>query len=163
MVLSAIVAMAENRAIGKNNQLPWRLPADLRHFKEITLGKPIVMGRKTYESIGRVLPGRQNVIITRQPSFQVPGAEVVCSPDAAFKLLAPAAEVMVIGGAELYRELLSRFQRIYITLVHAVIEGDSFFPDLDPAEWREGVREDHGADEENVYPYSFVVLERNRR
>jgi dihydrofolate reductase len=160
MYLSAIVAMAENRVIGKNNQLPWRLPADLRHFKEITLGKPLLMGRKTYESIGRLLPGRQNVIITRNQNFQVLGADIVHSLEQAWALLADANEVMVIGGAELFCELLPQIQRIYLTLVHAAIEGDSYFPALNPAEWCPGVSEEHRADEENNYGYSFVTWER---
>nr|AIA14776.1 Dihydrofolate reductase [uncultured bacterium] len=160
MPISAIVAMAENRVIGKNNQLPWRLPADLRHFKALTMGKPILMGRKTHESIGRVLPGRQNIITTRNTAFQVPEALVVHSLEAALKTLPETEEVMLIGGAELYRELFPKVQRIYMTLVHAEVEGDSYFPELKPSEWQQISCEDHEADQDNAYPYSFLVWER---
>lgn len=160
MYISAIVAMAENRVIGRNNALPWRLPADLRHFKELTLGKPVLMGRKTHESIGRVLPGRRNIITTRNTTFEVPDALVVHSIEAALQTLSESDELMLIGGAELYRELLPRVQRIYMTVVHAEIEGDSYFPELKPAEWRQVNSEDHPADKDNAYPYSFVIWER---
>ncbi len=160
MLISAVVAMAENRVIGKENRLPWHLPADLKYFKTLTLGKTILMGRKTHESIGRVLPGRRNLILTRNPALQVPGAQVVDSLSQALKILSPADELMIIGGAALYRELLPQIQRIYLTLVHARIEGDSYFPELNPSEWQELSREDHPADEKNAYSFSFVVLER---
>lgn len=160
MHLSAIVAMAENRVIGRNNRLPWRLPADMRYFKKITMGKPILMGRKTYESIGRVLPGRLNIIMTRNTNFQVPEARVVHSLDAALQVVSEVEEAMVIGGAELYQALLLQIQRIYMTVVHAEIEGDQYFPMLDPKEWRQISSEAHQADAENVYAYSFVEWER---
>lgn len=160
MRISAIVAMAENQVIGRANQLPWHLPADLKHFKALTLGKTILMGRKTHESIGRVLPGRRNLIMTRNKTFQVPGAQVVDSLAAALKTVDPDEELMVIGGAELYRELLPQVLRIYMTIVHARPLGDSYFPVLNPAEWREVSYEDHPADAQNALPYSFVVWER---
>ncbi len=160
MKLSAIVAITENRVIGRNNRLPWRLPADLCHFKKLTLGKPILMGRKTYESIGRVLPGRRNLILTRNSAYQVPGAEVVFSLEEAVSGLKADEELMLIGGAELFREFLPRVQKVYLTLVRAELEGDSYFPELSAAEWREVSREDHGADAENEYDYSFTVWER---
>jgi len=160
MRISAIVAMAENRVIGRDNQLPWRLPADLRHFKELTLGKPILMGRKTHESIGRVLPGRRNIIMTRNRDYQAPGTERVHSLAEVFKTLLPTDELMLIGGAELYRELLPQVGRLYLTQVHADVKGDSYFPELNPAEWKELSREEHAADAENEYPYSFMVWER---
>ncbi len=161
MLISAIVAMAENRVIGKDNQLPWRLPADLRHFKALTLGKPVLMGRKTHESIGRALPGRRNIILTRNSGFQAAeGAEVVSSIDVAMESLKATDELMLIGGAELYRELLPRVQRIYLTVVHAQVEGDCYFPELNLTEWRQTSCEDHAADEENRYSYSFMVWER---
>ncbi len=160
MELSIVVAMSENRVIGKDNQLPWHLPADLRHFKAVTMGKPILMGRKTHESIGRALPGRQNVVVTRQRGYNAKGCTVALSVDAALAVCADAAEVMVIGGAQLYRELLPRSTRLYLTLVHAVIEGDAFFPEIDPTIWRETGRTDHAADENNGLAFSFVTLQR---
>lgn len=160
MQLAAIVAMAENRVIGKDNQLPWRLPADLRHFKALTLGKTILMGRKTHESIGRVLPGRPNLIMTRNTDLQVPGAIVVHSLEAALKFVSAEDEVMIIGGAQLYRELLPQTQRIYMTIVRAELVGDSYFPELDLKEWRQVASEEHEADEENAYAYRFVEWER---
>lgn len=162
MLISAIVAMAENRVIGKDNQLPWRLPADLRHFKALTMGKPVLMGRKTHESIGRALPGRRNIILTRNTGFKASeGVEVVHSIDAVLKSLKATDELMLIGGAELYRELLPRVQRIYLTVVHAQVEGDRYFPELDLSEWRQVSREDHAAEGENAYAYSFTVWERH--
>ncbi len=162
MELSIVVAMAENRVIGNNNQLPWHLPADLRHFKTLTMGKPILMGRKTHESIGRALPGRQNIVVTRQRGYQAEGCMVTLSVDAALAACADAAEVMLIGGAQLYRELLPRSTRIYLTLVHAIIAGDTLFPAIDPAAWHETARADHPADEKNAYPFSFVTLQRRK-
>jgi len=161
MLISAIAAMADNRVIGRDNQLPWRLPADLRHFKALTWGKPILMGRKTYDSIGRALPGRQNIILTRNLAFQAAGTQVVHSLDAALDLMQGVEECMLIGGAELYQALLPRVHRIYLTLVHAQILGDSYFPVLNPTEWHERQREDHTADTENEYAYSFTIWERD--
>lgn len=159
--LSAIVALSDNRVIGKNNQLPWHLPADLQHFKTITLGKPIIMGRKTYESIGRPLPGRQNIVITRSNAFQAPGCSVFTSVDTALASVAECEEVFIIGGAQLYQQLLPRIQRLYLTIVHQhVVMGDAFFPEIDPREWREISHEDCLPDEKNPIAYSFVVLER---
>jgi dihydrofolate reductase len=160
MQLVAIVAMSENHVIGLNNKLPWHLPADLAHFKNITMGKPVLMGRRTYESIGRPLPGRCNIIITRDPCFDAPGCVVADSIDSALKSADYADEVFVIGGALLYQQLLPQVERLYMTLIHHEMEGDTFFPELDKREWRECQREFHEADELNVYPYSFLVLER---
>ena len=160
MKLSIVVAMAENRVIGKGNQLPWRLPADLRHFKTVTMGKPIVMGRKTHESIGRALPGRHNIVVTRQHGYRAEGCTVALSVDAALAACADAPEVMLIGGAQLYRELLPRSSTIYLTQVHAVIEGDAFFPEIDLAEWCESERSDYPADDKNEHAFSFVILQR---
>ncbi|OGT69302.1 MAG: dihydrofolate reductase [Gammaproteobacteria bacterium RIFCSPHIGHO2_12_FULL_45_9] len=159
MPISAVVAMAENRVIGCNNQLPWRLPADLRHFKLVTMGKPVIMGRKTYESIGRPLPGRVNIVVTRDSQRQVPGCIVVTSPQAALQV-AEQAELCVIGGSELYRQLLPQVQRIYLTIVHHSFSGDAYFPELNAADWHETERMDYQADAENPYAYSFIVLER---
>lgn len=160
MRISAVVAMAQNRVIGKNNQLPWRLPADLRYFKALTLGKPILMGRKTHEAIGRVLPGRRNIILTRNKAFQVSGAKVIYSFEEVLKGLKEEDELMLIGGAQLFQALLPEIQKIYLTKVHAIVEGDSYFPELNPTEWQEIYCEDHPADHENEYAYSFSVWER---
>lgn len=160
MLISAIVAMAENRVIGAQNKLPWHLPADLSHFKAVTMGKPILMGRRTYDSIGRALPGRCNVIITRNPDFQAPGCVVANSIECALESVAYSDEVFIIGGALLYEHMLSRIQRLYITQIHQQFDGDAFFPELAPAEWKRISCEEHLADAKNPYPYSFTVLER---
>ncbi len=163
MLLSFVVAMADNRVIGRAGGLPWHLRADLRYFKRITMGKPIIMGRRTHESIGRPLPGRHNIVISRNPAYQAPGCTVVDSTDAALTTAGAAEEIMIIGGGSLYRETLPRASRLYLTEVHASPEGDVTFPELDPAEWREVSRESHPADAANDHPYSFVVLERVSR
>jgi dihydrofolate reductase len=160
MRISIVVAVAANGVIGRDNALPWHLPADLRHFREITLGKPVVMGRRTYESIGRPLQGRVNIVVTRRPAFRAPGCVVVNSAEAALRAARGAAEVMVIGGATLYAELLPRATRIYLTLVHAVMDGDTRFPELPGDEWVEAEREDHEPDARNPCPFSFLLLER---
>jgi len=161
-IISAIVAMSENHVIGDNNQLPWFLPADLRHFKGITTGNPILMGRKTYASIGRPLPNRTNIIITRNPSFNAPGCIVVTTIHAAIQraLLDGNNEIFIIGGAEVYAQLMPHIERIYLTIVHQTFEGDAYFPELDRTEWKECENITHRPDEENVYPYSFLRLER---
>lgn len=161
-ILSAVLAMSENRVIGKNNQLPWRLPADLKHFKAITTGHPILMGRKTYESIGRPLPNRTNIILTHNPLFQAPGCIVVTSVDEAIRdaSLENKEEIFVIGGAEIYKLLLPVTQRIYLTIVHHQFEGDAYFPELVEGAWKEVEKIEHRADGENAYDYSFLRLER---
>lgn len=159
-MISIIVAMDRNRLIGSNNGLPWRLPADLAHFKAITLGKPIIMGRKTYESIGRPLPGRHNIVISRNPEFSAPGCTVVLSVDAALAAAGEVDELMVIGGARLYADMLPRAQRIYLTQVDGAFTGDTWFPPLDAAVWREVERVEHPADERNAQACSFIRLER---
>lgn len=161
-LISAIVAMAKNRVIGKNNQLPWHLPADLKHFKLITTGHPILMGRKTYESIGKPLPNRTNIVLTRDKSYHAPGCLVVNSLDEAIKFAESEEnkEIFIIGGAEIYRQLLGAIERIYLTVVQHEFEGDAYFPELDQKEWKEIEREEHGADEKNEYGYSFIILER---
>jgi len=161
--IAIIVAMAENRTIGRDNRLPWHLPADLRHFKQLTMGKPVLMGRRTHESIGRALPERTNIVISRDRNYTAPGCIVAHSLDRALEAAADGAEVMVIGGTELYRQLLPRADRIYLTLVHAEFEGDAFFPELAAEEWREAERTDCPPDEKNPWPYSFVRLDRIRR
>lgn len=159
MRLSIIAAMSENYVIGKDNQLPWRLSADLQHFKKITWGKPILMGRKTYESIGRPLPGRRNIIITRNPEFQVEGCEITHSLEQALSLVKDSEEVMVIGGAELFAQALPQAKRMYLTLIHHHFEGDCFFPRWDAKQWREVERVEFAADDGFVYGFSFIVLE----
>ncbi|MCA1797905.1 MAG: type 3 dihydrofolate reductase [Xanthomonadaceae bacterium] len=156
--LTLVVAHADNRVIGRDNRLPWHLPADLKHFKGVTLGKPVVMGRRTWESIGRALPGRLNIVVSSQ---SVTGDLVtVRSLDAALGAAGAVPEVCVIGGARLFAEALPRAARIHLTEVHADIEGDVYFPPLEPGVWREVSREFRVADERNAYPMSFVVLER---
>lgn len=160
-VLSAIVAMSENRVIGKDNKLPWHLPADLKHFKEITTGHHIIMGRKTFESIGKSLPNRVNIVLSRDTDFVASGCQTVTSIDSALEIAKAAQqhEIFIIGGAEIYRQLLSRIKRLYLTIVHTNIEGDAWFPELDTASWHEVSRERHEADEKNTYAYSFITME----
>jgi len=162
-MLSIVVAMDRNRLIGRGNTLPWRLPADLKHFKAVTMGKPIVMGRRTYESIGRPLPGRTNIVVSRDPRYAAPGCTVVPSIDAALAAADGAPEIMLIGGAQLYAELLPRARRIYLTRIDAAFEGDTWFPELAPGGWREVERSDHAPDGQNPYPFSFILLERRER
>jgi len=159
-LIAFAVAMDEQGVIGRANALPWHLPADLRHFKSVTLGKPIVMGRRTHESIGRALPGRHNIVVTRDRAYTAAGCTVVHSVAAALAVAGDAEEVVIIGGAELFEALLPRTERIYLTRIHARFQGDTFFPEPDPAQWREVQREDHLPDERNPHPYSFLVLER---
>ena len=160
MKISIIVAMAANGVIGRENQLPWHLPADLKHFKQMTMGKPILMGRKTWESIGRPLPGRTNIVITRDSTYSAAGCEVVNSIDAAITAAGEQDEVMVIGGAELYRQVLPDTDTIYLTRIHEAFEGDSRFPEIRNTEWHQVERVDHEADEKNSHDYSFIRLDR---
>lgn len=160
MRISLIVALARNRVIGRDNQLPWRLSADLQHFKRLTMGKPIVMGRKTCESIGRPLPGRTNIVVTRDSSFSAAGCRVVHSIDAALVAAGGADEVMIMGGENLYSQLLPRADRLYLTEVQADVSGDAWFPEFDQTQWQELERESHRADEKNEFDYDFVVLAR---
>jgi dihydrofolate reductase len=162
MRIAIIVAMAENRVIGRNNQLPWRIPADLGHFKMLTMGKPIIMGRRTHESIGRPLPGRDNIVITADSDYQADGCQVVHSIDQALEAAGDCDEAMIIGGADLYRQTLEYADRLYLTLVKADPEGDTWFPAIEAQQWREIERETHKADERNEYDYDFVVLDRAR-
>jgi dihydrofolate reductase len=156
-----VVAAAENDVIGRRNQLPWRLPADLRHFKALTLGKPVLMGRKTYESIGRALPGRMNLVLSRSPQFGPADCTVVGDIDAARRAAGAQSVIMVIGGAQIYRECLPFASRIHLTLVHEIIEdGDAFFDAWRGPLWRETARERHEADEKNLCAYSFITLDR---
>ncbi|MFB5281781.1 dihydrofolate reductase [Peribacillus sp. Hz7] len=160
-MISLIVAMDQNRVIGKNNQLPWYLPADLQYFKKVTMGKPIIMGRKTFESIGRVLPGRENIIVTRNQSYTNSDCTILHTIDE-IKQYADQSEqeVFVIGGAEIFKEILPVTDRIYITEIEASFEGDTYFPSLDENEWITRSSTPGIVDEKNVYAHRFVVLER---
>ena len=158
--ISIIVATDERGAIGRDGRLPWRLPNDLQRFKALTMGKPILMGRRTWESIGRPLPGRLNVVISRQAQFGAPGCTVVASLDEALAVANAAPEACVIGGAEIYRLALPRAAVIHRTQVHATVAADTFFPTLDVADWDEVAREDHPSDDRHAYAYSFLELRR---
>jgi dihydrofolate reductase len=158
-MISLIVAASENNVIGAQGDLPWRLSADLRRFKEITMGKPIVMGRKTYESIGRPLPGRQNIVITRQAGYLAEGCDVVDSPEAAIAAAGDADEIMIIGGSHVYAAFLPLADRIYLTRVHAEVEGDAHLPDLGDS-WEVSAQVDREADDANQYACSYLTLDR---
>jgi dihydrofolate reductase len=159
--LELVVAAAENGVIGRGNRLPWHLPADLRHFKSLTVGKPVLMGRKTYESIGKALPGRTNIVLSRSEAFAPRDCEVVKTLDDARIAASTHPALMVIGGAEIYRQCLPFAGRIHLTLIHARIEdGDAVFEGWRGAEWAETSRERHESDDKNAYAYSFITLER---
>jgi dihydrofolate reductase len=161
MRIAMIAAMANNRVIGKDNQMPWHLPADLKHFKKVTLGKPVIMGRKTYQSIGKALPGRRNIVISRQGVALSTDADWVQSIEQAFALVQHEAEVMIIGGAEIYRQVLPLADTLYITDIDLTVEGDAFFPDYQAvANWRESESELHQADPQNPHSYHFRTLNR---
>lgn len=161
MRIAMIAAMANNRVIGKDNQMPWHLPADLKHFKRVTLGKPVIMGRKTYQSIGKALPGRRNIVISRQSGALSTDADWVHSIEQALALVQNEAEVMIIGGAEIYRQVLPLADTLYITDIDLAVEGDAFFPDYQAAGiWRESATEHHHADPQNPYSYHFRTLNR---
>jgi dihydrofolate reductase len=160
--LELVVAVAENDVIGRGNRLPWHLPADLRHFKSLTLGKPVLMGRKTYESIGKALPGRTNIVLSRSAAFAPGDCVVVKTLDDARVAAGDHSALMVIGGAEIYRQSLPLASRIHLTLVHTSIEnGDTVFAGWRGAEWDEASCERHESDDKNAYAYSFITLERN--
>ena len=161
-LVSIIVATDERGAIGRDGGLPWRLPDDLKRFKSLTMGKPIVMGRKTWESIGKPLPGRHNIVITRQTGFEAPGVTVVASLGDALIVAGDVPEVCIIGGAEIYRLALPRADLIHLTRVHAVVDADTYFPELGAGEWDELLIESHAADEKHTYAYSCVELRRRR-
>ncbi len=160
MTLTIVVAISENHVIGKDNKLLWYLPRDLKHFKEITTGHSVIMGRKTYESVGKPLPNRRNIIITRQ-AIDIAGCEVVNSIEAAIELCKAEKEVFIVGGAEIYKQAMHLTDRIYLTIVHQDFDGDSFFPEIDKQLWKEVHHEDHEPDERNLLPYSFITLERH--
>ncbi len=160
--ISFVVAFDRNKVIGKNGGLPWRLPDDLKHVRELTLGKPLIMGRRTYESIGRPLPGRTSIVLTRDPEFRRDGVRVARTPDEALALAGDAAEVIVFGGAEVFRQFLPLAERIYLTQIDADVGGDTYF-DFTGTDWRVLENVAHPADERHPYPFSFVTLERIRK
>ena len=165
MILSVIVAMAQNRVIGLNNQMPWHLPADLAWFKKNTLNKPVIMGRKTFESIGRPLPNRHNIVISRQiesSDNKISNVSWVKSIDEAISLAQKQQpdEVFIIGGGNIYKQVLPLIDRLYLTHIDAELQGDTYFPDYLPGQWQVIYQEDHQADEKNSYPYQFKILQR---
>jgi dihydrofolate reductase len=158
--ISLIVAMAQNGVIGRDNTLPWRLPEDLKRFREFTLGKPVLMGRKTFESLGCALPGRTNFVLTRDRSWSAEGVTAVHSVEEALVRAAGSEELVAIGGAAIYRLVLPFARRLYLTHVHADVPGDTFFPEFDPTQWDDVEYRMHPADERHAYPLTFVTLER---
>ena len=161
MKISLIVAVADDGVIGANGDLPWRLPADWKRFKSLTMGHHLIMGRKTYESIGRLLPGRTSIVVTRQKAYSVkPGALLAHGVPDAVELARDSSEVFIIGGAEIYRVALPLVDRMYVTAVAAEVAGDTFFPEWDPAQWQLTEQTDHVADERNGCDYSFRVYDR---
>jgi len=153
--------MTDDRVIGINNTLPWRLPADMKWFRQHTLGKPVIMGRATFESLGKKpLPDRHNIVISKQTDYQAENVTIVSSIDDAIAAANHATEIMIIGGASLYSQTLDKADKLYVTLVHAQIEGDAWFPEIDFSVWQEIERHDHDSDEKNPYPYSFIIMER---
>ena len=163
MIVSLVVAMAENHVIGRGGGLPWHLPKDLQHFKRLTIDHTVIMGRKTFEEIKQPLANRRNVVISRDPSWQPRGATVVPSLEEALAMGATEEEVFVIGGGEIFRLALPRADRLYLTLVHAKVEGDTSFPSFDLAAWALEDEEHHPADEKHAYPYTFRTYSRIRQ
>jgi len=162
MRLSIVVAMDDNRLIGKGNGLPWHLPADLAYFKKITTDNSILMGRNTYDSIGKPLPNRRNIVITRNSEISIKGCEVVNSIEKALSITKDEEEVMIIGGANLFEQLLPNVSRLYITHIEGEFEGETYFPNYDENEWLEVSRESHQPDEKNKYAYQFSIMDRKQ-
>jgi len=162
MKISLIVAASTNNVIGVAGGLPWHLPEDLKRFKAITMGKPMIMGRATYASIGRALPGRKSIVLTRQTGFEAEGCEVVDSVDAAIAAAGAVDEVMIIGGGDIYRQFLPRADRIYLTRIHAGIDGDTTFPELDMCEWTVNTSGEYPAGDERDYGFSIATLDRRQ-
>jgi len=161
--ISLIVAAATNNVIGRDGGLPWHLSEDLKRFKRLTTGKPVIMGRLTYESIGKPLPDRRNIVISSRKGLEIDGCEVVASPDAAIELTADDEEVMVIGGGGVYAQMLPMADRIYLTRVHASVDGDTYIPEIGEDEWQVVDEENFPADESGQYGFSFVTLDRLRK
>ena len=160
MIISLVAAMGHNRVIGKDNALPWKLPADMKRFREITMGKPVIMGRKTFGSIGRALPNRTNIIITHDADFHADGCLIVHSPEEALAAAKGAEEAVVIGGSSIFEQFLPKIGRMYLTIINEDFEGQSLFPEFKHQEWREIERRDFAPDEKNIYSYTFLTLER---
>ncbi|PIP80348.1 MAG: type 3 dihydrofolate reductase [Gammaproteobacteria bacterium CG22_combo_CG10-13_8_21_14_all_40_8] len=155
-----IVAMAKERVIGKDNQMPWHLPADLAHFKKTTLNHPVIMGRKTYQSIGFALPKRKNIVISRSKDFSAENITIVSTPKEAIEAAGSADEIMIMGGATIYQEFLPFAQRLYLTLIDLDVAGDTFFPDYQHLGWNTSEQQSHLADDKNPYNYQFIILDR---
>ena len=163
MRIAMIAAMAHNNVIGKDNDMPWHLPDDLQFFKRKTVGKPVIMGRKTFESIGcRALPNRANFVISRNTDLHYEGAQVFSSVDAALATLQNEEEVIIMGGGQLYKEMLPKADRLYITLIDAEIEGDTFFPNWQALSWKTCEKIRHTADEQHAYAFDFITLDKNK-
>ena len=160
MLISIIVAASTNNVIGKDGGLPWRLPEDLKRFKQVTMGKPMIMGRATWESIGRALPGRQSIVLTRQAGFVAKGCDIATTVEDALQLAGDAEEVMVIGGGHVYQQFLPQAGRVYLTRVNATIEGDTFFPEIDDNLWKVLGRESFPASGEREHAFEILTLER---
>lgn len=159
--ISMIAAMAKNRVIGQDNDMPWHLPADLQHFKAVTMNKPVLMGRKTFESIGRPLPGRRNIVISRNTDYTAVGVDVVTSPEAAISLLCESDEVMVIGGGNIYQQFLKSADTLYLTFIDLDVAGDTQFPDYEQsANWQVVEELYNQPDDKNIYGYKFVTLDK---
>ncbi len=158
--ITLIAARARNGVIGRDNQIPWKIPGEQAYFKRMTMGHPIVMGRKTRESIGRPLPGRRNIVVTRDHGYAATGAEVARSLDEAISLAGDAEQVFIIGGAQMYAEAMPRATRVLLTEIDTDFDGDTWMPPLDRAQWRETSREDHPPTSDRAFGYSFVVYER---
>lgn len=169
MIVSIIVAMAENGIIGRDGDMPWHIPADLKHFRDVTSGKPVIMGRRTFQSIGRPLPNRTNIVVTRDKDFNAEGTVIAHGLHDALRIAERQAglddvdEIMVIGGGQIYAECLDRANRVYLTRIHVTTDGDTWFPALDPAHWRESSRQEEKAGDNGTPACSFVVLERISR
>lgn len=163
MTIAFVVAYDRKRVIGKNGALPWRLPDDMRHVKAVTMGKPLIMGRRTWDSIGRPLPGRTSIVLTRDPDFRCDGCLIARTPDEALKLAGAAPEIIVFGGGRVFEEFLSRVDRIYLTEVDADVGGDTYFPPLDPGDWQVVEAVEHPSDARHPYDFSFLTLDRVRR
>ncbi|CDT53112.1 dihydrofolate reductase [Vibrio coralliirubri] len=160
MKLSLIAAMTRDRVIGKDNEMPWHLPADFKWFKQCTMGKPIIMGRKTYESIGRPLPGRTNIVVSRDPELKIENVKTFTSIDDAIRSVSEAEEILIIGGDSIYTQTLKRADRLYVTIIDTGLEGDAFFPDYDLKDWNITHREMHYADDKNAYDMKFLILDK---
>ncbi len=160
MIISIIVAIGQNREIGKDNRMLWYLPADLKYFKETTMGKPLIMGRKTYESLGRPLPGRKNIVITRKMNYSAPGCTMAFSIEEAIHRSKPAGEVFIAGGGEIYQQAMALTERLYITKIHGTFPADTFFPKPSHGQWKKLKSDFRKADTKNPYDMEFIIYER---